>query len=129
MKDIPKEFDIAWDEREPNAVLTTIDANGIPNSVWVLCLHRLNKRKIQIANNSLNKTLANIKTNPYGALLFLASDRRAYQVKGNLEYHTDGEIFQNIREWLDPKYPGHGVAALTIEEIYFGAEKVYETVS
>ena len=93
MKDIPKEFDTAWDEREPNAVLTTIDANGIPNSVWVLCLHRLNKRKILIANNSLNKTLANIKTNPYGALLFLASDRRAYQVKGNLEYHTDGEIF------------------------------------
>jgi predicted pyridoxine 5'-phosphate oxidase superfamily flavin-nucleotide-binding protein len=129
MKDIPKEFEIAWDERESNAVLTTVDAYGIPNSVWVLCLHRLNKKKILIANNSLKKTLDNIKTNPYGSLLFIAPERRAYQVKGNLEYYTDGEIFQNIRDWLDPQYPGHGVVVLTIENIFFGAEKVYETTS
>ena len=124
MKDIPKEFDIAWNEREPNAVLTTVDIDGIPNSVWVVCLHRLNKKKILVANNSLNKTLSNIKNNPWGALLFLAPERRAYQIKGSLEYHTDGETFQNMRNWLDPKYPGKGALILNIEEVYYGIKQV-----
>lgn len=41
-----------------------------------------------------------------------------------MEYHTEGAVFQDMKEWSPEKHPGHAAAALTVEEVYSGAKKL-----
>ncbi len=125
MSTLPQAFLDAWNNKEPRMILTTVSPKGEPNSVWVLCVKMLDERRILIANNFFHKTLNNIKSQSRGALLMIAPEREAYQIKGSLEYHTEGEIYQDMKAWLDPKFAGIGAVVLNIESIYYGAEKVF----
>ena len=125
MSTLPKAFVDAWENREPRMIFTTVDTSGEPNSVWVLCVKMLDDKRILIANNFFCKTLENILNNSRGALLMIAPEREAYQIKGSLEYHTEGGIYDDMKAWLDPKFAGVGAVILNIETIYYGAEKVY----
>ena len=57
--------------------------------------------------------------------LFITTNGKAYQAKGTIEYYREGEIFDDMKIWNPEKHPGHAVAALKVEEVYFGAEKVF----
>jgi len=59
-----------------------------------------------------------------GALLFRSKDSKAYQVKGTMEYHKEGEIFKHMKTWNPPQHPGRAAAALKVEEAYSGSEKL-----
>ena len=72
----------------------------------------------------MHKTLQNIKLGSKGSLLYIAPEREAYQIKGSLQHYTDGEIYHDMKQWLDPKFPGKGALLLTIEEVFYGADKV-----
>ena len=125
MSSLPQPFNDAWNQREARMIFTTVSSSGEPNAVWVLCVDKLDDQRILIANNFFNKTLENIKAGSQGSLLFIAPEREAYQIKGSLEYYTDGPIYKNMKNWLDPKFAGVGAVILNIESIYYGAEKVY----
>jgi len=56
--------------------------------------------------------------------LFRDKNGKAYQVKGTMEYHKEGKIFENMKTWNPPQHPGHAAAALKVEEAYSGAEKL-----
>lgn len=114
----------AWRNHDERMVLTTISQNNQPNSIWVICAKLINENQFVIANNAMNKTLQNIKNGSLGSLLYIAPEREAYQVKGTLEYHEDGPVYDDMKSWLDPKFPGKGAVVLTIEEVYYGAEQV-----
>jgi predicted pyridoxine 5'-phosphate oxidase superfamily flavin-nucleotide-binding protein len=114
----------AWQHHDERMVLTTVDANNIANSVWVICAKLINDEQFVIVNNAFNKTLKNIKSGSNGVLLYIAPERESYQVKGRLEYYTDGPIYDDMKRWLDPKFPGKGALVLNIEEVYYGAEQV-----
>ena len=114
----------AWRNHDERMVLTTINQNNQPNSIWVICAKLINENQFVIANNAMSKTLQNIKDGSQGALLYIAPEREAYQVKGTLEYHEDGPVYDEMKSWLDPKFPGKGAVVLTIEEVYYGAEQV-----
>lgn len=114
----------AWRNHDERMVLTTINQNNQPNSIWVICAKLINENQFVIANNAMSKTLQNIKDGSQGALLYIAPEREAYQVKGTLEYHEDGPVYDDMKSWLDPKFPGKGAVVLTIEEVYYGAEQV-----
>ena len=70
---------------------------------------------------------ANISNGTKGAILFLTKERKSFQVKGPLTYHTTGPIFENMQTWHDPELPGVAATLLRIEEAYSGAEKLYCT--
>ena len=53
-----------------------------------------------------------------------AKDGKAYQVKGRIEYHKAGEVFNHMKTWNPPNHPGHAAAALEAEEVYSGAQKI-----
>ena len=125
MATLPQTFLDAWEQREPRMIFTTVDPKCEPNSVWVLCVNKLDNQRILIANNFFNKTLENIKSGSRGALLFIAPEREAYQIKGSLEYHSEGPVYEDMKAWLDPKFAGVGAVILNIESIYYGAEKVF----
>ena len=124
MSTLPQAFLDAWEQREPRMILTTVNTSGEPNAVWVLCVKKLDDQRILIANDFFNKTLTNIQAGSKGSLLMIAPEREAYQIKGSLEYFTEGPIYQDMKEWLDPKFAGVGAVILNIESIYYGAEKV-----
>ncbi len=114
----------AWEKHEPKMVLTTCDNNKVPNSIWILCAKLVNDKQFVIANNAMHKTLENIKNGSKGVLLYIAPERESYQVKGSLEYFTNGPIYDDMKRWLDPKFPGKGALVLTIEDVYYGADKI-----
>ena len=125
MSSLPQPFNDAWDQREARMIFSTVSSSGEPNAVWVLCVNKLDDQQILIANNFFGKTLENIESGSRGSLLFIAPEREAYQIKGSLEYYTDGPVYKNMKDWLDPKFAGVGAVILNIESIYYGAEKVY----
>ena len=124
MPKLTKEALQAWHQREQKMVFTTCDQNNLPNSVWVICAKLINDEQFVIANNSFDKTLSNIKSGSKGSLLYIAPEREAYQIKGALEYHDKGEIYDDMKKWLGPKFPGKGACVLNIEEVFYGAEQV-----
>lgn len=124
MSALPQAFTDAWGQREARMIFTTVSPSGEPNAVWVLCVNMLDDHRILIANNFFNKTLENIHAGSSGSLLMIAPEREAYQIKGSLEYHTDGTIYTDMKAWLDPKFAGVGAVILNIESIYYGAEKI-----
>ena len=124
---LPAEFLQAWNERESLAALATTDGDGTPNVIWVLCLHLTEEAQLVVADNAMNKTRVNIDAGSSGSLVFLAQPRRAYQLKGSLSYHADGPVFDAMKHgWLDGSYPGRGAVLMEIEEIYAGADKVWQ---
>jgi len=114
----------AWQNHDERMILTTTNQDNIPNSIWVICVKLINDEQFVIANNAMHKTLHNINSNNKGSLLYIAPERESYQVKGTLEYYTDGPIYEDMKSWLDPKFPGKGALVLNIEEVYYGAEQV-----
>jgi len=115
----------AWDDREGPAVLATVDAAKTPNVIYVGEIRYVPSEGFIVADNYFCKTRANIKSGTKGAILFLTKDRKSFQVKGPLTYHTEGPVFDNMRSWHDPKLPGVAAIRLCVEEAYSGAEKLY----
>lgn len=114
----------AWLNRERRMVLTTTDANNVPNAIWILCAELIDDDKFVIANNSMHKTLENIKNGGTASLLYIAPEREAYQVKGTIEHHLSGPVYDSMKSWLNPNYPGKSAVLLHIEEVYYGADRV-----
>ena len=124
MSILPKIVDEAWINREERIIFTTVDKDGIPNSVYITCTARYGEDLIVIADNYLDKTKKNIMSGSTGSVLFISKDDTAYQAKGTIEYHREGEIFDDMKTWNPEKHPGHAVVALKVEEVYSGAEKL-----
>lgn len=114
----------AWQHHDERMIFTTTNEDNVANSIWVICAKLINNEQFVIANNAFNKTLENIKMGSKGVLLYIAPERESYQVKGTLEYYENGPIYEDMKKWLDPKYPGKGALVLNIKEVYYGAEKV-----
>ena len=124
MPNLPKAAHDAWMNRERRMVFTTTDANNVPNSIWILCAELVDGDKFVIANNSMSKTLDNIRKGGMASLLFIAPEREAYQIKGTVEHHPEGPVYDDMKRWLNPNYPGKSAVLLNIEEVYYGAERL-----
>ncbi len=126
MASLPDNVKKAWEKRAEPFVFTTVDENGMPNSIYVVCVKWYDD-KIVIADNKFQKTKQNIHAGCKGTLLFITKEEKAkaYQVKGSLEYQQSGALYDEMKqEWLDSKFPGNGATVLNVEEVYSGAEKL-----
>jgi hypothetical protein len=68
--------------------------------------------------------MENIKSGSKASILFITKEKKSYQVKGHVEYSTEGLLFDDMKTWNPEKHPGHGVLALKAEEVYSGAKKL-----
>ena len=114
----------AWEDRDGPAILATADASGAPNIIYVTCVSAYDESRLLVADNYFDKTRKNLAHGSKGAILFQSKSGKAYQVKGTLERHTDGAMFDHMKTWNPPSHPGHAVAVLNIEAAYSGAEKL-----
>jgi len=121
---IPEVVKEAWGKREGPAILATVDGSGMPNIIYVGAVGLYGDERLVIADNYFDKTRRNIKAGSKGAVLFMTSDKKAYQLKGSLEYHSAGPVFDDMKKWNPPQHPGHAAAALVVVEVYSGAQRV-----
>ena len=124
MPSLPDSVRQAWEDRDGPVILATVSPEGVPNIIYATCVGAFGDDRLVVADNYFDKTRKNILAGGKGALLFRSKKGKAYQAKGTLEYHTSGEVFDHMKTWNPPKHPGHAAAALRIEEIYSGAEKI-----
>lgn len=121
---IPEEVKEAWGKREGPVILTTVDTSGMPNVIYVTCVSLYGDDRLVVADNYFDKTRKNIKAGSKGAALFITSDKKAFQLKGSLEYHTDGPVYDDMKKWNPPKHPGNAAAALVVEDACSGARQL-----
>jgi uncharacterized protein len=124
MATIPDSIAAAWEEREGPVVLTTVDGNGVPNAIYATCTARYGNDRFVVANNYFAKTMANIEAGSRASILFITKTGKAFQLKGSLEYHTSGPVFDDMKKWNPEKHPGHGAVAMVVEEAYTGSEQL-----
>jgi uncharacterized protein len=121
---LPEAVRTAWEDREGPVVLTTVSETGVPNSIYATCVSLFDPSTVVVADNYFDKTRANIQAGSKGCILFITKGGKAYQVKGSIQYHMDGEVFDDMKKWNPEQHPGHAAAALTVEKVYSGAEQL-----
>jgi predicted pyridoxine 5'-phosphate oxidase superfamily flavin-nucleotide-binding protein len=114
----------AWENREGPIVLTTVDAQGNPNAIYATCVSKYSEDTLVVADNFFNKTRANILIGSQASLLFITKEGESYQIKGKIEYYTEGAIFEDMKRWNPAELPGHAAAALKVEHVFSGAKKL-----
>ena len=114
----------AWENREGPIVLTTVDAQGNPNAIYATCVSKYSEDTMVVADNFFTKTRANILAGSPASLLFITKEGKSYQIKGKIEYHTEGAVFEDMKRWNPATLPGHAAAALKVEHVFSGAEKL-----
>ena len=124
MPALPEAVSQAWENREGPIVLTTVDAEGNPNAIYATCVSKYREDTLVVADNFFNKTKANILAGSQASLLFITKEGKSYQIKGKIEYHTEGAVFEDMKQWNPAKLPGHAAAALRVEQVFCGAEKL-----
>ncbi|MFO7957250.1 MAG: pyridoxamine 5'-phosphate oxidase family protein [Candidatus Brocadiia bacterium] len=124
MPALPKEVSAGWDDRKGPVIFATVNQEGVPNAIYASCVSKFSEDKLVIADNYFDKTRANIESGSPGSILFMTNAGKAYQVKGSVERHTSGEIYEDMLEWCNDKHPRHAAAVLNVEEVYSGAEEL-----
>ena len=124
---IPEEVKVAIEKTMPYCIATS-DSNGVANIVYVTFLKYFDESTVVIADNKFAKTFDNLKENGNISFVVMDSDtKKAFQLKGKVEYYTEGEKYQFVSDWVHSKRPDintKGAVYLKIEEIYFGSEKI-----
>jgi predicted pyridoxine 5'-phosphate oxidase superfamily flavin-nucleotide-binding protein len=124
VKSLPESVRRAWEDREGPAILATVGADGAPNVIYVTCVGVFGDDRLVVADNYFDKTRRNLLLRGKGSILFRDKTGKNYQVKGSMEYHVEGEVFDSMKAWNPSEHPGHAAAALRVEEVFSGAEKL-----
>lgn len=114
----------AWKRRTGPSILTTVAADGTPNTIYASSVAAYGDDTLVVADNYFDKTRQNLLAGSKGSILFMTDDNKAFQVKGKMVYHQDGPIFDDMKSWNSTKHPGVAAAALQVEAVYNGAKKV-----
>ncbi len=114
----------AWEQRDGAIVLTTVDNNGMPNSIYATCVELSDDSRIVIADNYFYKTKQNIETKSKASVLFITTSGKSYQIKGEIEYHTSGDIYTWMKSWNPTKHPGLGALVINTTQIYSGKDEL-----
>ena len=124
MPSLSEEVLQAWNDRSGPVVLTTVDKSGVPNAIYATCVNKFSDEIIVVADNYFHKTRENILAGTSVSLLFITQSNKSYQIKGSIAYHNSGPVFDDMKKWNPSKHPGHAAAAITVKEVYSGAEKI-----
>lgn len=124
MAKLPEIASKGWESRKGAVVLTTVSKDGVANSIYATCVSKYDDETLVVADNYFDKTRANILSGSDGVLLYITEEDKAFQVKGSIEYCTEGPMFDDMKKWNPEKHPGHAAVVIKIEEVFKGAEKL-----
>ena len=102
--------------------LATATKEGNPNVVPVSFTRVISDDEILLMDNYMNKTRANLDTNPLVALSVWDLDKHmGYQFKGKVRIETSGELFKQGLQWVKerrPKATPRAAIVVSVAEIY-----------
>ena len=125
MQKLPKAILEAWEKRDPACVLTTVSAEGVPNTIYVSCCDLFDGGRILICNSAFGKTLENLENgSKHANFLFFAPGVSAYQLKGTIKHHTEGPVYEEGQTASKPGFELRGIAEFTIAEAYEGSTRL-----
>ena len=124
MKILPQEISDAWKKRKGPIIFTTVDEQQRPNAIYATCVSKDDEQRLLVADNFFMKTRKNVSNGSKGSILFITDDGTSFQVKGSIEYHNKGKIYDDMKKWNPEKLPGYGVAILNVEEAYSGSRQL-----
>jgi len=111
-------------DKVPIVVLSTATGDGVPNAVPVGAKKIIDEETILISDQFLNKTLANLKSNPRVSVMYWKG-AEGYQLKGTVSVETTGKRFEETSRWIEEMstktgFPlqSKGTIIVRIEEIY-----------
>jgi len=123
MTKLPEAVSNAWDDRKGPVVLTTVAEDGTPNAIYATCVSKYDEEHLVVADNFFGKTRANLKAGSPASLLFITNEGNAYQVKGAVEYATEGAYFDDMKCWNGTR-PGNAAAVLCVDAVFSGSTKL-----
>ncbi len=121
---LPKTILAAWKIRQKAVVLTTVGAEGMPNSIYATCTDMYQDSEIVIADNYFYKTKQNIQAGTKAGVLFITEEGKSFQLKGTVSYHTEGPYFTFMKAFNPTQHPGHGALVLHVQEAYSGNQSL-----
>ena len=96
----------------------TASKKGIPNVVPIANVVIEKDDTIWLADNFMQKTLANVKENPHAAIyLYDSESKKCLQVKGKIEVKTSGEDYEKMKKMVHEKKPGLPAKSLLVMKI------------
>lgn len=124
MSKLPENVSEAWDGRKGPVIFSTVDKGAMPNAIYATCVSKFDEETLVVADNYFDKTRVNVLAGSKGSILFITEDGKSFQVKGTIEHHLKGAIFDDMKSWNPKKHPGHAAVALKVEEVYSGSDKL-----
>jgi hypothetical protein len=102
--------------------VATASKKGIPNVTPIAYVQLIRDDTIWIADNFMQKTLANVRENPHIAVyLYDAESKKCLQIKGKVDIRTSGEDYEKMKKMVQEKKPGlpaKSLLIMTIAEVY-----------
>ena len=98
--------------------VATASKKGVPNVVPIAFVVMVSDDTLWLADNFMNKTLANVKENPQAAVYLYDSDmKKCCQVKGTIDVKTSGSDYEKMKKMVHEKKPGLPAKSLLVMKI------------
>jgi predicted pyridoxine 5'-phosphate oxidase superfamily flavin-nucleotide-binding protein len=98
--------------------VATASKKGVPNVAPRAFVLLVKDDTIWLADNFMQKTLANVKENPRAAIyLYDSESKKCFQVKGTIDVKTSGEEYEKMRKMVLDKKPGLPAKSLLVMKI------------
>jgi hypothetical protein len=98
--------------------VATASKKGLPNVTPIAFVQLIRDDTIWIADNFMQKTLANVRENPHIAVyLYDAESKKCLQVKGTVDVRVSGEDYEKMKKMVQEKKPGLPAKSLLIVKI------------
>jgi len=102
--------------------LSSSSRDGVPNVIPMTFVKVLDDNTLLAVDNLMNKTKANIQSNPVVALcVWDREKKKAYQIKGEVTFHTCGPLFESAVQWVKSKTPAlepKSALAIKVSHVY-----------
>ena len=102
--------------------VATSSKSGVPNVAPIAFVMLVSDDTIWLADNYMNKTLANVKENPHIALYLWEPDsKQCYQIKGKVEVKTSGPDYEKMKAMVKAKkdtYPAKSLLVMKITDVF-----------
>ncbi len=98
--------------------VATSSKAGVPNVAPIAFVVLIHDDTIWMADNFMNKTLANVLENPSVAISMYDPDsKKCFQVKGIVEVQTSGTDYEKMKAMVHEKKPGLPAKSLLVMKV------------
>ncbi|OPX66086.1 MAG: Pyridoxamine 5'-phosphate oxidase [Methanoregulaceae archaeon PtaB.Bin056] len=98
--------------------VATASRNGVPNVTPIAFVTLMDDETLWLADNFMNKTLANVKENPHAAIFVYDSYlKKCFQIKGSIEVKVSGPDYEKMRKMVHEKKPGLPAKSLLVMKV------------